>query len=62
MFLPIGGTYTCDARQAAAFVNAVHPAAAVPTHYGSIVGTYADFDAFAAEVDPSIAVIRKLER
>lgn len=62
MFLPIGGTYTCDARQAAAFVNAVHPAAAVPTHYGSIVGTYADLDAFAAEVDPSIAVIRKLER
>lgn len=62
MFLPIGGTYTCDARQAAAFVNAVHPAAAVPTHYGSIVGTYADFDAFAAEVDPSIAVIPKLER
>lgn len=62
MFLPIGGTYTCDARQAAAFVNAVHPAAAVPTHYGSIVGTYADLDAFAAEVDPAIAVIPKLER
>ena len=36
--------------------------AVVPTHYGSIVGTYADFDAFAAEVDPTIEVIRKLER
>lgn len=62
MFLPIGGTYTCDPRQAAAFVNALRPAAAVPTHYGSIVGTYADLDAFAAEVDPAIAVIPKLER
>ena len=60
--VPIGGTYTCDPRQAAAFVNALRPRAAVPTHYGSIVGTYADFDAFAAEVDPAIEVIRKLER
>ena len=60
--VPIGGTYTRDPRQAAAFVNALRPAAAVPTHYGSIVGTYADLDAFAAEVDPAIAVIPKLER
>lgn len=60
--VPIGGTYTCDPRQAAAFVNALRPAAVVPTHYGSIVGTYDNFDAFAAEVDPSISVIRKLER
>ena len=60
--VPIGGTYTCDPRQAAAFVNALRPAAVVPTHYGSIVGTYDDFDAFAAAVDPAIAVVRKLER
>ena len=60
--VPIGGTYTCDPSQAAAFVNALRPRAVVPTHYGSIVGTYADFDAFAAEVDPSIQVVRRLER
>ena len=60
--VPIGGTYTCDPRQAAAFVNALRPRAVVPTHYGSIVGTYDDFDAFAAAVDPAIAVVRKLER
>lgn len=60
--VPIGGTYTCDPRQAAAFVNALCPRAVVPTHYGSIVGTHADFDAFAAEVDPAIDVVRKLER
>lgn len=60
--LPIGGTYTCDPRQAAAFVNQLRPQTVVPIHYGSIVGTYADFDAFAAEVDPAIAVIKKLER
>ena len=60
--VPIGGTYTCDPRQAATFVNALSPAVVVPTHYGSIVGTYDDFDAFAAAVDPAIAVVRKLER
>ena len=60
--VPIGGTYTCDPRQAAAFVNTLRPAVVVPTHYGSIVGTYDDFDAFAAAVDPAIAVVRKLER
>ena len=60
--VPIGGTYTCDPHQAAAFVNALRPAAVVPTHYGSIVGTYDNFDAFATEVDPAISVIKKLER
>ena len=60
--VPIGGTYTCDPHQAAAFVNALRPCVVAPTHYGSIVGTYADFDAFAAAVDPAIEVIRKLER
>ena len=60
--VPIGGTYTCDARQAAAFVNALRPRVAVPTHYGSVVGSYGDFDAFATEVDPPIEVVRKLER
>ena len=60
--VPIGGTYTCDPHQAAAFVNALRPCVVAPTHYGSIVGTYADFDVFAAAVDPAIEVIRKLER
>ena len=60
--VPIGGTYTMDARQAAAFVNALRPRVAVPIHYGSIVGTYADADAFAAAVDGAVEVVRKLER
>lgn len=60
--VPVGGTYTMDARQAADFVNALRPRVAAPIHYGSIVGSYADFDAFAAGVDPAIEVVRKLER
>ncbi|MBM6774227.1 MBL fold metallo-hydrolase [Olsenella profusa] len=60
--VPIGGTYTMDPRQAAVFVGALRPRVAVPIHYGSIVGTYADFDTFASTVNPTIEVVRKLER
>lgn len=60
--IPIGGTYTMDPAQAAAFINTIKPQVAVPTHYGSIVGTMADADTFAAAVDPSITVTRKVER
>lgn len=61
-FVPIGGTYTCDPHQAAAFVNALRPKTVVPIHYGSIAGVQEDFDEFAAEVAPEIEVVRKVER
>ena len=35
-FVPVGGTYTMDAREAAEAVNAIRPAVAVPTHYGAL--------------------------
>ena len=60
--VPIGGTYTCDPHQAAAFVNALHPKVVVPIHYGSIVGVKENFDEFAAEVAAGIEVVRKVER
>lgn len=60
--VPIGGTYTCDPHQAAAFVNALHPKTVVPIHYGSIVGVPENFDEFASEVAAGIEVVRKVER
>lgn len=48
--VPVGGTYTMDAAQAAAFVNALQPRAAIPTHYGSVAGKPEDGEAFAAQV------------
>ncbi len=59
--VPIGGTYTMDAAQAAAFVNALHPQVAVPTHYGSAVGSKDAVDAFSPLVDDGIAVAVKME-
>ena len=58
--VPIGGTYTIGAKQAAELVNLIKPEIAVPTHYGSIVGKTADADTFAACVEPPIKVVKKL--
>lgn len=45
-FVPVGGTYTMDAIEAAKFVNEIQPRIAVPIHYGTIVGTKADAEKF----------------
>ena len=38
-FVPVGGTYTMDYKEAANFVNEIKPKIAVPIHYGCIVGS-----------------------
>ncbi len=37
--VPIGGTYTMSAEEAAKLVNKIKPKVVVPTHYGSVVGS-----------------------
>jgi len=54
--VPVGGKFTMDAKEAAKLVNTIRPQAAVPTHYGSIVGKKADADVFRKCVDKDIAV------
>ena len=58
--VPVGGTYTMTASEAAKFVNELQPKVAIPEHYGSVVGSEDDGAAFAARVDPSIEVVFKL--
>lgn len=60
--VPIGGTYTMDARKAAELVNIIQPKTAIPTHYGSVAGTQEDEEIFRANVDPSISVEIKMQR
>ena len=57
-FLPAGGTYTMTAREAAALAACIRPQAAVPTHYGCIVGSLSDGDTFAAALPPDISCVR----
>jgi L-ascorbate metabolism protein UlaG (beta-lactamase superfamily) len=51
-FVPVGGTFTMDASEAATFVRAMSPGLAVPMHYGYVAGTPADGDRFQKEADP----------
>src|ERR1700694_4113893 len=48
-FVPIGGTYTMEATEAAGVGKAIRPQPAVPMHYGFVVGSPADADRFARE-------------
>ena len=45
-FVPVGGTYTMDFKEAAQLVNEIQPKVAVPIHYGSVVGTKQDAEEF----------------
>lgn len=58
--VPIGGTYTMDAKEAAALVNDIHPLVAIPIHYGSIVGKPEDAEVFKKAVHAPIHVELKL--
>lgn len=58
--IPIGGTYTMDAKEAAELVNDIQPDVAIPTHYGSIVGKPSDGDVFAGYVKAPVKVETKL--
>ena len=53
-FVPVGGTYTMDFKEAAYLVNEIKPKIAVPIHYGSIVGTKQDAIEFAKLVHSEI--------
>lgn len=53
-FVPVGGTYTMDFKEAAFLINEIRPRVAIPTHYGSIVGTERDATDFIKLLHPSI--------
>ena len=52
--VPVGGTYTMDYKEAVELVNEIKPKIAVPTHYGSIVGTEQDGINFINLLDSNI--------
>ena len=59
--IPIGGTYTMDAMQAAQLINEIKPDIAIPTHYGSAVGSPKDADTFKEQINSDIEVVIKME-
>ena len=59
--VPIGGTYTMDAKKAAELINTIRPDVAIPVHYGHIVGKPSDGEVFAENVKDPIKVEFKIE-
>ena len=55
-FLPIGGTYTMDYKEAATLANIIKPSVVIPIHYGSIVGKKEDAKKFKDLVNNDIDV------
>ena len=53
-FVPVGGTYTMNYKEAVKFVNEIKPKIAIPIHYGSIVGKQEDGEKFVENLDKGI--------
>lgn len=45
-FVPVGGTYTMDFKEASTLVNKIKPQLAIPTHFGSVTGIEEDGEKF----------------
>ncbi len=56
LLIPIGGTYTMDACEAANATNTIKPKLVIPTHYNTLVGTKADEKTFIQNVNKNIQV------
>lgn len=57
--LPVGGTYTMDAREAVEAANAINPKTAVPMHWGDIVGSRRDAEYFRDHCKVPVKIIEK---
>lgn len=60
-FVPIGGTYTMTALEAAELVNIINPQIVIPIHYNSIVGGKEDCQIFINKVNSNIKTIELIK-
>ena len=56
-FLPIGGVFTMDYKEAAHLCNTIKPSIVVPIHYGSIVGDIELGEKFCKLIDNNIKCV-----
>jgi L-ascorbate metabolism protein UlaG (beta-lactamase superfamily) len=59
LLIPVGGTYTMDARQAAEAAAVIRPGIAVPMHWGDIVGDRSDAERFAALYKGEVKILEQ---
>ncbi len=59
-FLPVGGTYTMNAEEAAKAADIIQLKIAVPIHWGAIVGGKSDAELFKALCHSSVQILKKI--
>ncbi len=57
--LPVGGTYTMNASEAAQAANTISPKVAIPMHWGSIVGSEKDAETFKKEFKGNVVILKR---
>ena len=57
--MPVGGTYTMNAKEAAEAVNSFKPKIAIPMHWGEIVGSKADAEEFKRLAECEVVILEK---
>lgn len=55
--LPVGGTYTMNAEEAAKAANTIKPKLAIPMHYGKIVGSKSDAEKFKSLCNVDVKIL-----
>ena len=57
VILPVGGTYTMTAEEAAQAVNGMKPELAIPIHFGDIVGSVEDAERFRKLCKVAVSIL-----
>jgi L-ascorbate metabolism protein UlaG (beta-lactamase superfamily) len=60
--VPVGGTYTMTAKEAADATKKINPKVAVPMHCGDIVGTLNDRESFKAGATSTVVILEPTDR
>ena len=60
--LPVGGTYTMNAGEAAKAAAVIKPKLVIPMHWGTIIGDKTDVDIFAKYCSAEGVEVRVLEK
>jgi len=60
LFIPIGGYYTMDYKEASILTNIIKPRVVYPIHFGSIIGDKDYYDKFKVLINKETEVINKL--
>jgi L-ascorbate metabolism protein UlaG (beta-lactamase superfamily) len=57
--LPVGGTYTMNAKEASEAANIINPKIAIPMHWGSIIGSNSDAAEFKKLCRPEVRILKQ---